>query len=705
MRIRRSAPSAAAQPNDSPLPIVQPERARGDVGFGARVGGSDLPSGERRVGRSLGVRRLPGVRQLWPGLTIVCVGVAVSVWVGGVVADAEAERGRARFGEQARDVAEVIERALLGPVEVSESMRALFKAVPAVQFETFERFARVVLERHRVISALEWAPLVRGDNREAFEAEMRAQGVVDFRLMEPSASGDLVGAEKRSVYLPLAYIVPPEGLSPGLDLFSEFSRRQRSEMIRDSGTLTATGRFRLLEDPPNAFVIALYMPIYDAPTEALDTVERRRTHFVGLAISILRLSSLVDRVVNDDQRLSTFSVRLLDVSNPDPASQLLYERAQPTPGGDGAQVTHTTQITFAGRRWELELTGQAPTQDGGFESSWWVRVSGLALSLLLGGIATTGGVIVQLRAQVEAANTLGQYKLIRELGRGGIGRVYLATHAMLRRPTAVKVLRPESLDPQTIMRFEREVTLTSQLSHPNIVAIYDFGTTKGGGFYYAMELVQGLSLEDLVAKHGPQPQARVVHILKQALAALGEAHAAGLIHRDIKPANLMLACQNRTADTLKVLDFGLVKDTLASPDLSITLNTQMIGTPYYLAPEAIQSNQPLDHRCDLYALGAVAYFLLVGRVVFDALDVMQVSLKHLHAPPIPPSHRTQNPISPALEAMILACLSKAPADRPASAEALLDQLSTLTDVPLWTALDARRWWETHPLPPDPPGPP
>jgi serine/threonine-protein kinase len=230
-------------------------------------------------------------------------------------------------------------------------------------------------------------------------------------------------------------------------------------------------------------------------------------------------------------------------------------------------------------------------------------------------VATAGsGVIYGLRREVRRALRLGQYTLEEKLGEGGMGVVYRARHALLRRPTAVKLLKGDRLGEASLRRFEREVQLTASLSHPNTVSVYDFGRTPEGVVYYAMEYLEGLSLEQLVAEAGAQPPGRVVHVLRQVLGALAEAHGVGLVHRDVKPGNVILCERGGLSDVAKVVDFGLVKDLDAADALSH--EGMLVGTPLYLAPEAIRSPNA-DPRSDLYSLGAVAYVLLTGNHVFD----------------------------------------------------------------------------------------
>jgi eukaryotic-like serine/threonine-protein kinase len=303
-------------------------------------------------------------------------------------------------------------------------------------------------------------------------------------------------------------------------------------------------------------------------------------------------------------------------------------------------------------------------------------------------------VIHGLQQRVRDANEVGQYTLEERIGEGGMGVVYLARHALLRRPTAIKLLPAHRAGEVAVRRFEQEVRLTSVLTHPNTIAIYDFGRTPDGVFYYAMEYLDGITLEHLVKLDGAQPAARVMQLLKQACGALSEAHAMGLSHRDIKPANMMLCVRGRMPDQLKVLDFGLVKQQASDPAaMGLSVDGALVGTPAYLAPEAIANASRADARSDLYALGAVGYWLLVGEPVFAGQTILEVCLHHLHTTPVPPSERSSMPIPAALDALILQCLAKEPELRPSSAHELGRLLDAIDGAGSWSREQAESWWK------------
>jgi hypothetical protein len=301
-------------------------------------------------------------------------------------------------------------------------------------------------------------------------------------------------------------------------------------------------------------------------------------------------------------------------------------------------------------------------------------------------------VINSLRVEVFEARQLNQYRLKSRIGAGGMGVVYLAEHQLLKRPCAIKLIDPSRAgDPKALARFEREVRTTARLSHPNTVEIYDYGRTEDGTFYYVMELLCGLSLADLVERHGPLPPGRAIFLLRQACGALAEAHAAGLVHRDLKPANIFAARRGNLHDFVKLLDFGLV---LPPPDPSTTeasSDSHVAGSPLYMAPEQATGAGRVDARADVYGLGAVAYYLLTGRAPFAGPTAMAVMIVVARDPVEPPSqHRPGLPTD--LERVILRCLAKSPSDRYRDADALDRDLANCAAASEWDFARAADWW-------------
>jgi serine/threonine-protein kinase len=321
-----------------------------------------------------------------------------------------------------------------------------------------------------------------------------------------------------------------------------------------------------------------------------------------------------------------------------------------------------------------------------FTASSWVVVS-----VTLSTVASR--TIFGLRSAVHQALVMGQYTLEEKIGAGGMGEVWRASHAFLRRPTAVKLIAPSRTSAEAVRRFEREVQLTSQLTHPSTVAIYDYGRTLDGVFYYAMELVDGMDLERLVRRHGPLAPGRVAHVLIQICGALAEAHDRGLVHRDVKPANILLSPRRGEHEVAKIVDFGLVKriDSAAqSPDA--TANDAVIGTPLYMSPEAIRTPESVNAASDLYSLGAVAWFLLTGRPPFEARSVVEVCSHHLHVEPLSPSTVPGCSIGAEFESLVMRCLAKKPADRPANMRALRRMLEACSAAEDWSPEQAQAWW-------------
>ena len=324
----------------------------------------------------------------------------------------------------------------------------------------------------------------------------------------------------------------------------------------------------------------------------------------------------------------------------------------------------------------------------------------LAINLVCALLALfTNRVIYRLGRQVADAKHLGAYSIIEPLGSGGMGEVWRAEHRTLIRPAAIKLIRSEiahGLDPIEVeavrARFEREVQATALLTSPHTVAVYDYGSTEDGRLYYVMELLHGLDAETVVRRHGPLPAERVIYLLRQACESLSEAHATGLVHRDIKPANLQLCTIGGKLDFVKVLDFGLVRDV--GSNVWFTADGRVSGTPAYLPPETAAHNVT-DERSDIYALGCVAYYLLTGQLVFEAETAPAMMAAHLRDPVVPPSARTELPIPPELDALVVACLAKDPDARPQS---MAEVRRRLDEVPLarrWGQERAAAWWRLH----------
>jgi serine/threonine-protein kinase len=321
----------------------------------------------------------------------------------------------------------------------------------------------------------------------------------------------------------------------------------------------------------------------------------------------------------------------------------------------------------------------------------------LIMALCYGTCVYGTHMIYNLRQEALAARQLGQYRLRRLLGEGGMGEVYLAEHQMLKRPCAIKVIRPsKARDPRALARFEREVQATARLTHWNTVEIFDYGRTDDGTFFYVMEYLPGMSLAGMVEQYGPLPAGRVIHLLMQTCDALAEAHAIGLVHRDIKPGNIFAAQRGGVYDVAKLLDFGLVKPLDGPASIEITQDGTLTGSPLFMSPEQAMGENDPDARGDIYSLGAVAYYLLTGRPVFDADKPLKALLAHAHEPPQPPSVHARH-VPADLEAVIMRCLQKRPEDRFQDVVSLRAALSACQDAGTWTHEDAARWWQSRGL--------
>ena len=313
-------------------------------------------------------------------------------------------------------------------------------------------------------------------------------------------------------------------------------------------------------------------------------------------------------------------------------------------------------------------------------------------------------IIHKLGQQVRRARELGSYRLEEPLGKGGMGEVFRATHQMLARPAAVKLIRSEVIGSSTpaaarviTERFRREADAAASLRSPHTISLYDFGVAQDGTFFLVMELLDGLDLETLIERFGPICPERTVYLLRQVCASLAEAHTRGLVHRDIKPSNIFTCRMGLDVDFVKVLDFGLVKG-VGERDREATMLTApdaTTGTPAYIAPEMVRGDRQPDHRVDIYTLGCVGYWLLTGRLVFQAPNAIQLMYQHANATPVAPSQRSEIEIPPALDRVILACLAKFPEDRPQSAGELADLLAAAVPDAGWTTERAHRWWDRH----------
>jgi hypothetical protein len=331
------------------------------------------------------------------------------------------------------------------------------------------------------------------------------------------------------------------------------------------------------------------------------------------------------------------------------------------------------------------------------------QISFALLMLFIGGFFAVYGshIINNFRRSAAEASDAGMYRLLGKLGEGGMGEVWRAEHRMLARPAAIKIIRPDLLgsggaSATATKRFTREARATAALQSPHTVQLYDFGVTRDGTFFYVMEMLHGMDMEDMVKRYGPMRPSRVVHLLRQAAVSLQEAHDHGLVHRDIKPGNLHVGVFAGEADWVKVLDFGLVKSSAEDQagQTALTMEGVTTGTPAYFPPEMAAGAAAADFRSDVYALSAVAYWLVTGDLVFTAATPLEMVLQHVREEPVPPSQRTENPIPPGLEETILAGLSKDPTLRPQTMREFARRLGD-AGAGDWGPLEAADWWQLH----------
>ncbi|NIN70691.1 MAG: protein kinase [Gemmatimonadetes bacterium] len=384
-------------------------------------------------------------------------------------------------------------------------------------------------------------------------------------------------------------------------------------------------------------------------------------------------------------------------------SILLFVHAAfiPVPVGSQAALALTAALGFPLIGW----LGYASIPE---LQAYWLANGGVAVfrapllegTFQLGILAAISVVLTKglyhLRLTLHRAQRYGNYVIESEIGHGGMGRVYVGQHALMCRPSAVKVMEAAAgEDDEAVARFEREVRLSATLTHPNTITIYDFGRTEQDTFYYAMEYLEGLSLEELVTRFGPVPSERTAFILSQVCGSLAEAHAKDIIHRDIKPSNIFLTHRGDLYDFVKVLDFGLAKRIRADESEAITAVGTMLGTPAYIAPEVVSEMGPVDQRADLYCLGGVAYWMLVGRPPFEATTSMEMILQHITSYPERPAVASEIAVPPQLDEVVMRCLEKAPGDRFQTAAELLAALRAIRFQQPWTHERASDWWRLH----------
>ncbi len=600
---------------------------------------------------------------------------------------------REEFILQAQQVAFAVETHFGVAMDLLGSVAALFLSSAEVSRQEFATFVRPIVERHPSIYAFEWMPMIRDSARDSLETVVRAEGFPEFRVQQKDAEAKLIAAERRPDYLPILYMEPLEPVVLGLDVTGNPERGDESFRARDSGSPTASERYSLIEDPHDVFSVIGYEPVFKQVGGSPDR------EFLGLVAVLLRLDAGVREAIAGGGT-EGIHVLLRDESAPE-GKQVLFSSSIDKPGLD-LEAAWTREFSFADRRYSIRmapLPGSSWAQGRGPVALWVAGILlGVAAAFASGALLQIG----QLRKRVDEAMELGQYRLGRRLGEGGMGIVYQAEHRMLARPAAIKLIRPNAKNGADgsqhrllMKQFEREAKATAALHSAHTIKVYDFGHTDRGEFYYVMELLNGLDLETLVEHEGPIEPSRVTHILRQACHSLAEAHSAGLVHRDIKPANIYLCHHGLEYDFVKILDFGLVRSQNYDGGTTALGLGAFAGTPAFCAPETAARAADVDARSDIYSLGCVAYWLLTGRTVFDGKTPIAMMVAHVDQAPRAPSALSELDIPEDLESIVMWCLQKRPDDRPRDAPELERRLAACSQTSAWTQHSARRWWESH----------
>ena len=648
------------------------------------------------------IRRLRSAIYLWRSairstdLLVAAVFVALSLGLGAYVFARARAAAHLAYSQKAQELLARVSERLSSALENLYTLQS-YMSVESVSRAQFRLIAYPMLARNREVYAFEWLPFTKETERSLHEAEARAAHMTGYRFWQFGPDGRQVAVGSRAFYVPIHYMEPPNAFALGFDIASDEIRWGPAGLARDKGEVVASPPFGLVEDAGRSGspVVAVYAPVYREGDPG--SLEARVSALSGFALALFRVSPLVDKAASEVDA-SGLGLLLRDAELPK-ATPLAERPANAGSLARRAGYELSFSVKFATRQWRLEvfpLPGAfLPSRRGAIEAA----LFGILLSLVGLVTLTSLRTIARLRRQAEK---VGPYRLIRKLGRGAMGVVWEARHALLRRPTAVKLLAPGVEGERAIARFEREVQLTAGLTHPSTIAIYDYGRASNGVFYYAMELLHGINLAQLVAFDGPLPPARVVHLLRQACGALTEAHAAGLIHRDIKPQNLMLCVYGGIPDFLKILDFGLVKEVgdvehaadgePGGHDATLSQDGSLLGTPLYMAPEGMSDPTNVDARADIFGLGAAGYFLLTGNSPFPGRTALEVFKLEREGPPPPLARAAKNPVPPALEEALHRCLSFDRAGRPASAEELDAMLEACAVLPAWTVAEARAWW-------------
>ena len=600
----------------------------------------------------------------------LCVGAGFEIWLDSSDADREEAR--------TRELGVALASALMTPVESLHAVVALLETPKrALSLAEFRTFCRPALDRHPEMVALEWFPLVMREERDDFE-RWASKEQPGFHMLELNGETMVVAAD-RSSHLPLTYAEPAASGVMGLDLTFEAVRAEPAWRALNLKRATSSDRFRLVEDPPDVYSVVAYAPVDDAHWVDGEEAPGRRFSR-GVAVALFRLDNLVVSALSGHDT-AELGLTLTDLDAPEPLKALF------STGPKSSERVRTTTLPFIDRTYRLSVH----FRPGPFLHSAALTACLGALGL---GLLALELLLARRREGIlsRRLESLGQYRLEALIGSGGMGRVYRGRHAVLRRPTAIKIALPGS----SIERFEREARLHASLTHPNTVTVYDYGRGEGGTFYVAMDYIQGYDLWALVRRTGRLPPARAVGILIQAAAALEEAHGTGLVHRDIKPSNIMVTARGGLYDFVKVLDFGLARSwDPAEGGTSGTLPqgpSAFAGTPGYAAPEVV-TGDPATAASDIFSLGAVGYFLLEGIGPFAAPTSVGALTRTLARDVSPMTTEVPAP----LRQLIGDCLAYEPARRPPSMHELGRRLEDiLKELAPFSEEEAETWWREHP---------
>lgn len=616
-------------------------------------------------------------------LWTLLIGLAASVAAFLLVRhEAQADAAHA-LRDRTRQITRAFEAKVALPVQALEAVVA-FRRASLPERAAFSTFARTLLAKHPSLAALEYARVVPASERAALEARLSAEVGREVRIREPDASGKMVPSPERQRYTVLTLLEPWNEDVVGLDLGFEPERQRALERTAELGARYCSNRIRLVEDPPGVYSVVVYEPDFEQGQVPSDPIERRRA-VRGFAIALFRLEPLMQQALNglDTEGIAIGVLDRDELAAGREDNALLFQTRSPMANGDSGDER---EFTFAGRTWVVRT--QAVLEPS-TSAAWLALALGVGVSVFfavaLGALAEAR----RYRREVRQIRRLGQYVVLRLVAAGGMGRVYEAQHAMLKRRTALKVVSRDSASEELLKRFEREVRATSLLTHPNTVIVYDYGRSGHGHFYYAMEYIEGPSLDELVRLEGRLPTARVRHLLMQVAGALAEAHGQGFVHRDVKPSNLMATTRGGLHDVVKVLDFGLVRDVHARTS-RLTTSGSVSGTPGYVPPEVFADPEAIGPATDVYAVGCVAHMLLTGREVFDSPNAAEVVAAHIGLVPEAPSARYG--VDPVFDDLVMRCLDKDPRRRYADCGALLAALEALPCAP-WPQAEARASWQ------------